>query len=198
MIVGYARTSTENQDAGYEAQHRDLTAKGCERIFAEQVSSVATRPKLEEALAFVREGDVLMVTRLDRLARSVQDLLRIVETLEKRKVTLTILNMQMDTSSATGRMMLQMIGAVAEFERRILLERQIEGISKAQREGKYKGRVPTARRQADEMRRLYDSGMSVTEIAKKLGIHRSNVYRVLALTQPTAAPDAGQAGSRAA
>lgn len=199
MIVGYARTSTENQDAGYEAQHRDLTAKGCERIFAEQVSSVATtRPKLEEALAFVREGDVLMVTRLDRLARSVQDLLRIVETLEKRKVTLTILNMQMDTSSATGRMMLQMIGAVAEFERRILLERQIEGISKAQREGKYKGRVPTARRQADEMRRLYESGMSVTEIAKKLGIHRSNVYRVLALTQPTAAPDAGQDSTRAA
>jgi DNA invertase Pin-like site-specific DNA recombinase len=195
MIVGYARTSTENQDAGYEAQHRDLTAHGCERIFAEQVSSVAKRIKLEEALNFVREGDVLVVTRLDRLARSLPDLLKIVEILEGRKVALKILNMQMDTSSATGRMMLQMIGAVAEFERRILLERQLEGIAKAKRDGKYKGRVPTARRQGDEMQKLLDSGMSITEIAKKTGVHRSNVYRVLALRK---APDVGQDGSRAA
>lgn len=195
MIVGYARTSTENQDAGYEAQHRDLTAHGCERIFAEQVSSVAKRIKLEEALNFVREGDVLVVTRLDRLARSLPDLLKIVEILEGRKVALKILNMQMDTSSATGRMMLQMIGAVAEFERKILLERQLEGIAKAKRDGKYKGRVPTARRQGDEMQRLLDSGMSITEIAKKTGVHRSNVYRVLALRK---APDVGQDGSRAA
>lgn len=195
MIVGYARTSTENQDAGYEAQHRDLTDHGCERIFAEQVSSVAKRIKLEEALNFVREGDVLVVTRLDRLARSLPDLLKIVEILEGRKVALKILNMQMDTSSATGRMMLQMIGAVAEFERKILLERQLEGIAKAKRDGKYKGRVPTARRQGDEMQKLLDSGMSITEIAKKTGVHRSNVYRVLALRK---APDVGQDGPRAA
>lgn len=197
MIVGYARTSTENQEAGFEAQIRDLKAAGCERIYSEQVSSVAKRDQLEQVLNFIREGDVLMVTRLDRLARSVQDLLKIVGIIEGRKATLTILNLMMDTSSATGRMMLQMLGVVAEFERKILLERQAEGIAKAKRDGKYVGRQPTALRKAPQMLAMIEAGERPVDVARKLGVGRASVYRVLALKK-IAATDGGQGGSRAA
>src|SRR4051812_47712530 len=127
MIVGYARTSTIDQVAGFEAQRRDLEAAGCERIFAEQVSSIGKRGKLEDGLAFVRAGDVFVVTKLDRLARSVAHLTRIVETLREKGVTLRILGLGLDTSTSTGRVMLNLLGSIAEFERDIMLERQREG-----------------------------------------------------------------------
>jgi DNA invertase Pin-like site-specific DNA recombinase len=183
MIVGYARTSTAGQIAGLEAQERELQAAGCEKILAEQVSSVAERQQLEAALDYVREGDCFCVTKLDRLARSVGDLLAIVARLEAKKVSLRVLSMSgtqsLDTSTATGRLMLAVIGAVGQAEREAMLEKQREGIRKAQREGRYKGRVPTARRQADEIIRLKDSGIRPTEIADRLGIGRASVYRVL-------------------
>src|SRR4051794_5797569 len=106
MLVGYARTSTLDQVAGFEAQIEALTKVGCEKLFREQVSSVAKRPALEEALGFVREGDALVVTKLDRLARSVAHLGEIVATLEKRKVGLKVLDLGLDTGTATGRLML--------------------------------------------------------------------------------------------
>lgn len=145
MFVGYARTSTVDQEAGLEAQQRDLRAAGCERLFSERVSSVAKRAALEEALRFVREGDVLVVTKPDRLARSTADLLALVGRLEARKVALRVLSMggqEIDTRSPTGRLMLTMLGAVAEFERALMLERQREGIAKARADGKYRGRTP--------------------------------------------------------
>lgn len=182
MIVGYARTSTFEQQAGLEAQDRDLRAAGAERIFAEQVSSVTARAQLDAALDFVRNGDTLMVAKPDRLARSTADLLAIVQRLEGRGVGLIVLSMggqKLDTRSPTGKLMLTMLGAVAEFERSLMLERQREGIAKAKADGRYKGRAPTARAQADEVRRLKSDGVRPTDIAIRLGMSRMSVYRCL-------------------
>ena len=183
MIIGYARTSSLGQVAGLEAQVRELRQAGAERIFSEQVSSVAQRDQLEQALDFCREGDSFTVTKLDRLARSVGDLLSIVARLEAKKVSLRVLSMSgsqsLDTSTATGRLMLAVIGAVGQAEREAMLERQREGIAKAKAQGRYKGRVPTVRRQATEIIRLKESGVRPSEIAVRLGIGRASVYRVL-------------------
>jgi len=182
MLVGYARTSTVEQEAGLEAQKRDLAAAGCERTFAERVSSVAARAELAAALAFVRQGDTLIVTKPDRLARSVADLLAIIGQLEAKGVALRVLSMggsEVDTRTPTGRLMLTMLGAVAEFERALMLERQREGIAKAKAEGKYQGRAPTAQRQAEAVRQMKAEGVRPVEIARRLGIGRASVYRIL-------------------
>src|SRR6202163_4072462 len=164
MNVGYARTSSLTQVAGLEAQERELRAAGCDKIFCEQVSSVAERQQLEAALDYVREGDSFTVTKLDRLARSVGDLLAIGARLEGKGVSLRVLSMSgtqpLDTGTATGRLMLAVIGAVGQAEREAMLERQREGISKAQREGKYRGRTPTVRRRAAEIIRLKEAGVT--------------------------------------
>ncbi|RVC64480.1 recombinase family protein [Mesorhizobium sp.] len=181
MFVGYARTSTVEQQAGYEAQLRDLKTQGCEKVFSEQVSSVnSNRPELERAIEFVREGDVLVVTRLDRLARSVGDLHRIVGRLEAKKVGLKILDMAIDTTSPTGRLLMNLVGSIAQFEREIMLARQREGIAKAKAEHKFKGRAPTARRKTSEVVSMHRAGKKPTEIAKAIGVGRSSVYRILA------------------
>jgi DNA invertase Pin-like site-specific DNA recombinase len=190
MLVGYARTSTVEQAAGLGAQERDLRAAGCEKLFSERVSSVAKRAQLDAALDFVRQGDVLTVAKPDRLARSTADLLSIVAGLERKGVALMILSMggqPLDTRSPTGKLMLTMLGAVAEFERALMLERQREGIAKAKEDGKYKGRVPTARRRADEVLRLKGEGMAPTRIAEQLGIGRASVYRIIAAATGEAA-----------
>jgi DNA invertase Pin-like site-specific DNA recombinase len=179
VIVGYARTSTIEQQASVEAQEADLRALGCEKIFAEQVSSVASRPQLEAALEFVREGDVLVVKSLDRLARSVIHMLQIQARLEAKSCSLRILDMNLDTSTSTGRFFLQIMGSVAEFERAMMLERQKIGIAKAKAAGKYKGRKPTARSKKVEVQRMWHLGMGPGAIAKSLGISRSSVYRCL-------------------
>jgi DNA invertase Pin-like site-specific DNA recombinase len=177
--IGYARTSTLEQKAGIEAQVRDLKAAGCEKVFKEQVSSVGKRVQLERALEFVREDDTLIVTKLDRLARSVAHLVEITETVEEKGAHLKVLQMGLDTSNATGRLMLNVIGSVAQFEREMMLERQREGIAKAKAEGKYKGRAPTAQAKAPEVRSLAAEGVRPTEIAKRIGIGRASVYRIL-------------------
>lgn len=181
MLIGYARTSTLDQTAGLEAQTRDLTAVGCERIFEEQVSSVdvSKRERLAEALSYAREGDTLVVTKLDRLARSVAHLVELLAQLEAKGVALRILAMGIDTSTPTGKLMLTILGGVAEFEREIMLERQREGIAKAKAAGKYKGRTPTARAKGEEVLALHGQGIGGTEIAKRLGIGRASVYRII-------------------
>lgn len=182
-LIGYARTSTLDQKAGLDAQRRDLEALGCQRLFIEQVSSVDVkeRRELAEALAFIREGDTLVVTKLDRLARSSQHLLEILETLTAKGAALRILNMGIDTGTPTGKLMLTIMGGVAEFERAIMLERQREGIAKAKAAGKYKGRKPTAQAKASEVRKLSAEGLGATAIAKEVGIGRASVYRILAV-----------------
>lgn len=181
MLIGYARTSTLDQKAGIDAQVRDLEAVGCTKLFREQVSSVdvANREQLALALEFVREGDVLVVTKLDRLARSVAHLLTILDALRAKGASLRILNMGIDTSTPTGKLMLTVLGSVAEFEREIMLERQREGIARAKNEGKYKGRKATAKAKSAEVMNLYKNGVSASEIAKELCIGRASVYRIL-------------------
>ena len=179
MLIGYARTSTLEQVAGFDAQHRELTALGCKKVFAEQVSSVADRPKLAAALDELREGDILVVTKLDRLARSMRDLMNIVDKIQERQASLRIVAMNLDTTTPTGRLMLSMLGSVAQFEREMMLERQREGIAKAKAEGLYKGRKPTAMAKAGDVKALAAKGTGATEIAKTLGIGRASVYRAL-------------------
>ena len=182
QLVGYARTSTTEQVAGFEAQIQKLSEAGVEKMFEEQVSSVGMREALERAIDYVREGDTLIVTKLDRLARSTSHLLTIIDHLEEKGVALRILDFgggQVDSKSPNGRLTLTMFGAMAQFERELMLERQRDGIAKAKAEGKYKGRKPTVRNQADEIARLKDSGMGATAIAAKLGVGRASVYRVL-------------------
>lgn len=179
-LVGYARTSTLDQIAGLDAQLRDLTEAGCSKVFQEQVSSVDTkRPELERVLEYVREGDTLVVTKLDRLARSMANLMDIMGKLAKKGVSLKVLALNLDTSTPTGKLMLNMLGSIAEFERDLMLERQREGIAKAKAEGKYQGRAPTARRKADDIKRLKAEGKTADAIAAELGIGRSSVFRVL-------------------
>ena len=183
MLVGYSRVSTLEQVAGLEAQIEQLSKAGCsEKIFKEQVSSVGERAQLEAALDFVREGDALVVVRLDRLARSTSDLLSLLDRLEAKKVGLRILDFggaEMDTQSPTGKLVLTMFGALAQFERELMLVRQREGIEKAKREGRYKGRAPTARRRLPEMRELAEQGLTPPEIASRLNCSRASVYRLL-------------------
>jgi DNA invertase Pin-like site-specific DNA recombinase len=183
MLVGIARTSTLDQQAGLEAQVRDLQAFGCEEVYQEQVSSVGERPQLDAAIKSLRKGDKLVVTKLDRLARSVRHLGELLETLEAKGAGLVILSMggqQIDTTTATGKMMLNVMASVAQFEREMMLERQREGIAKAKAEGKYTGRKPTAMNKSDAALSLLKSGMSKATVCEQLGISRASLYRILA------------------
>ena len=179
MIIGYARTSTVEQQAGFEAQQSELNSVGCTKVFAEQVSSVAQRSQLDAALAYIRDGDVLVVTKLDRLARSMRDLLAIVSQIESKGASLRILAMNLDTTTATGKLMLNVLGSVAEFERSMMLERQKDGIAKARTEGKYKGRVPTAQAKASDVHALASEGLGAVAIAERLKVSRTSVWRIV-------------------
>ena len=180
-IVGYGRTSSAEQRAGLEAQIAELEAAGATKVFQEHVSSVdAQRPQLRAALDWVRDGDTFMVTKPDRLARNVTDLLRIVEDLKARNVTVRIMSMGVDTSTATGVLILQVLGAVSQWERSVMLERQRHGIAKAKADGKYRGRAPTARAKTPEVMQMKAEGKTVAQIAKSVGISRASVYRAFA------------------
>jgi DNA invertase Pin-like site-specific DNA recombinase len=185
MLIGYARTSTIEQIAGLEAQERDLKAAGVDKAFAEQTSAVGPRAALEAAIEFAREGDTLVVTKLDRLARSVANACQIVERLQAKGVALRVLAMGLDTSTPTGRLMLNMLASVAQFEREVMLERQREGIAKAKGEGAYKGRKPTARAKSADILQLAANGLKREEIADQLGVGVASVYRILAANRTT-------------
>ena len=182
MLIGIARTSTLEQKAGLEAQLRELEAYGCEKIYQEQVSSVAEREQLNAALSSLRSGDKLVVTKLDRLARSVKHLGEIVETINKADASLVVLDMggtAIDTSNPTGKLILNVMSSVAQFEREMMLERQREGIAKAKAEGKYKGRKPTARAKTEMVLLAKKQGLSPTQIMRDLGISKTSYYRIL-------------------
>jgi DNA invertase Pin-like site-specific DNA recombinase len=185
-VVGYARTSTADQDAGLEAQVRDLKEAGCEKIFSEQVSSVAERKQLSACLDYLREDDTLMVTKPDRLARSTADLLGIEADLAKRGVALVVKSMGLDTrgngSNPTTRLQLTILAAVAQFEREIMLERQREGIQAAKAKGKYKGRPANKEKHAAIMR-MHADGVGPAQIAQQLNVARSNVYKIIGETR---------------
>ena len=176
MQIGYARVSTLGQSLEVQLEH----LKDCDVVFREKVSgATAERTELEALLRNISKGDVLIVTKIDRLARSTKDLLEIVETLEKKNAALKILNMNLDTSTPTGRLMLTMLGAIAEFERTLMLERQAEGIAKAKENGKYKGRKPTAMAKAAQVLAMVQEGATQAKIGAELGISKMSIHRIL-------------------
>jgi DNA invertase Pin-like site-specific DNA recombinase len=178
--AGLAERYARARDRQLEAWADEIVAAvGVKKVFAEQVSSVAEREMLAQALDFIREGDVLVVTKLDRLARSMRDLMEIVDRIKAKGASLRILNMGMDTTTPTGELILNVLGSVAQFERAIMLERQREGIAKAKSEGKYKGRKPTAKEKAAEVLALHKQGVGASDIARQLKIGRSSVYRAI-------------------
>jgi len=180
MIVGYARTSTIEQIAGFESQLLALKKAGCEKIYQEQVSSVGNRVQLDAAMEFVREHDTLVVTKLDRLARSMKDLMDIIQELDRKKVGLRILDLGIDTQTPTGKLMLTILGGIAQFEREVMLERQREGVNKAKSEGKYTGRKPIDDKRKALILELDKQGLTRSKIAKSVGVGQATVYRVLA------------------
>ena len=175
--IGYARVSTTDQENAIQVAA--LKAVGCDIIREEKASGTTTKGRNELAtiLDFIRAGDVLVVTRVDRLARSIGDLQTIARTLRDKGAALQATEQPIDTSSAAGKAFFDMLGVFAEFETNLRRERQTEGIAKAKAEGVYKGRKPTIG--ADEVQRLRSQGMGATDIAKTLGIGRASVYRLL-------------------
>jgi len=177
MIVGYARVSSSSQSL--EVQHEQLQAAGCEKVFAEKRSglTIEGRDALSDAIDFVREGDVLAVTRLDRLARSVVDLHRLIGRLSAKGCGFRVLQQSgIDTTTSTGKLTLSVLGAVAEFEADIRRDRQREGIERAKAKGVYRGRrsnIDTAR-----INTLMAAGITPAAIAREMGIGRASVYRL--------------------
>ena len=176
-MYGYARVSTSDQDLTLQTE--TLTQYGCEMIRSEKVSGTSTdnRHELNTLLDFVREGDELVVTRIDRLARSVFDLQKIVRSLAEKGVALKATEQPIDTSTAAGKCFLDMLSVFAEFETNLRRERQMEGVAKAKAAGKYKGRPASIN--AVRLREMKANGASVKEICGELGISRASVYRLL-------------------
>jgi DNA invertase Pin-like site-specific DNA recombinase len=178
-VYGYARVSSTDQDLAI--QEAALRAAGCEIIRAEKRSGTTTegRTELRTLVEFARQGDSIVVTRIDRLARSIADLATIVRILEGKGVTLRATEQPIDTSTAAGRCFLQMLGVFAEFETNLRRERQLEGIAKAKAAGVYEGKGRPATISADKVRELAASGVGPSAIARELGISRMSVHRVL-------------------
>jgi DNA invertase Pin-like site-specific DNA recombinase len=177
--IGYARVSTTDQDC--TIQEEALRAAGCNLIRAEKMSGTSRdgREELKLCLQLLRPGDTLVVTRIDRLARSVADLEGIVKEVGEKGAHLRATEQPVDTSSPAGKAFLQMLGVFAEFETALRRERQLEGIAKAKAEGVYKGRKPSV--PVSEVTRLHGEGVSPSEIAKRLGVGRTSVYRALGM-----------------
>jgi DNA invertase Pin-like site-specific DNA recombinase len=175
---GYARVSTMDQDLSI--QKAALKAAGCDIIRAEKASGTRRdgRTELQVLLDFLRPGDTLVVTRIDRLARSVKDLQDIVHELRTKRVALKATEQPIDTSTAAGKAFLDMLGVFAEFEANLRRERQLEGITAAKAAGVYKGRKPSI--DADRVPQMTVEGVGASEIARRLGIARASVYRLLA------------------
>ncbi|SHJ16177.1 Site-specific DNA recombinase [Malonomonas rubra DSM 5091] len=177
-IIGYARVSTADQQL--DVQIEQLQTAGCEKIYREKVSGAdISRPQLSALLDYAREGDTVVCCKLDRIARSTKHLLEVVDHLQQKNIAFRALNINLDTTTPTGKLMLTMLGAIAEFERELMLERQREGIAKAKAAGKYKGRKPTVLAQTKRIVELAEQGKKKTEIAAELNVGLSSVYRIL-------------------
>lgn len=175
-MIGYARVSTRGQSL--ETQLNSL--QDCDKIFKEVISGAKNnRPELAALLNYVREGDTVKVTKLDRLARNTKHLLEISDYLESKQVRLLIMNIGIDTATPTGKLMISIIAAIATFEREIMLERQAEGIALARLKGRYTGRKATARAKTTEVLDLLAQGASKPAISKQLNISITSIYRIV-------------------
>ncbi len=178
-IIGYGRVSTKDQSL--ELQEEKLKEYGCEKIFMEKQSGAKSdREELAKALEYLREGDKLVVYKIDRLARSTFDLHKIAKDLEERGIALVFIKEQIDFSTPSGKFMFTMLGAVAEFERDIINERTAEGRERAKAKGTHMGRKGKAEKDVKKALKLYDeresNGLSVNEIVKMTGVPRSTIY----------------------
>lgn len=176
-LIGYARVSSTDQKL--EVQLDQLSKLGVDRVYQEKASGAdADRVELAAMLDYVRQGDTVVACKLDRIARSTAHLLSIVEKLKVKGVTLKVLNIDLDTATPTGKLMLTMLGAIATFEREMMLERQADGIAKAKAKGVYTGRKPTARAKSAEVVALLDQGKTKEAVASALKIGVASVYRI--------------------
>jgi len=182
MKIGYARVSTSEQDFGLAAQEAELTVAGCERIYADRVSgTVASRPELDRMLDSLREGDQVVIVRLDRLARSLPHLLELAAQFEAQGVDLTSLHESLDTSTPTGRFTYSVLGAVAQLERDLISARTKAGLAAAKEQGRTGGRPPALTdAQEQHAKELRAAGKPVAEIADLLGTSRQTIYRATA------------------
>jgi DNA invertase Pin-like site-specific DNA recombinase len=185
--IGYSRVSTNDQDT--TAQVMRLEAAGCQRIFQETISSrVEHRPQLQACLEYLREGDALVTVRLDRLARSTQELLEIAQGLESRSIDLVVLDQAIDTSTPAGKLMFAVLAAIAQFERDLIRERTLDGLARAKAQGKVGGRRPTiAGQKAQLVKRLAAEGQSIRQIAASIDASPSAVHRLLSKASSAAA-----------
>lgn len=187
MRIGYARVSTREQNP--EAQEDALKAAGCEKVFVDRITGkLAKRPGLDQALMVVREGDQFVITKLDRLGRSLEDLLALSRRLDEGGVGLTVLDQGIDTSTPVGRMFFQILGAVAEFEHSLMSQRTMDGLAAARARGRTGGQKPKLRpRQIKLAQEMYDElgsdgkrKYTVQQIADEFGVSRPTIYRHLA------------------
>lgn len=178
-FVGYARVSSIEQDLS--TQLDSLKAANCKKIYSEKKSGTKSedRDQLEACLDYMREGDTLVVTRIDRLSRSLYDLQSLIRKLKEEGIHLKATNQPIDTSSASGKAFFDMLGVFAEFETSLRYERQLEGIARAKKAGKYKGRQPTARAQSHKVIELINEGYTRQSVATQLNISIASVYRIL-------------------
>jgi DNA invertase Pin-like site-specific DNA recombinase len=178
--IGYARVSTRDQHP--EAQADALTSARCERVFTDKASGkLARRPELDQALRTLRAGDQLVVTKLDRLGRSLEHLIELSNQLQADGVDLVVLDQGIDTSTAVGRMFFQILGAIAEFEHALMSERTMDGLAAARARGRTGGQRPKlGERQARLAREMYEAGeLTVAQIAAEFGVTRPTIYRHL-------------------
>jgi DNA invertase Pin-like site-specific DNA recombinase len=177
-IIGYLRPDTNEQNV--KSQLDQLNAAGASKIFQEQPAGTKRdRPQLDKLMAAVQGGDTLVVTSMDRIARNTRHLLEIVESLNSAGASLKVIDQGIDTSTPHGEVLRMLLDAIADFERQILRESQSVGIARAKREGRYKGRKPTAMAKTDEVLALSDQGVTRQKIADQLGIGVASVYRIL-------------------
>lgn len=182
MKIGYARVSTDDQELGLQIDA--LQEAKCDKIFQDKMSGTKKeRPGLEQMLEFAREGDSIVIYRLDRLGRSMTDLIQLVGQLEARKIHLRSLSEDLDTTSSTGKLIFHIFGAIAEFERNLIRERTMAGLAAARKRGRLGGR-PTKldEQRIKEIRILFnDPEIAVNDIAKRYGVSRGTIYRALNL-----------------
>lgn len=186
MKVGYARVSTREQQGSLRNQHEALQEAGCSKVFQDRLSGArAERPGLSAALEYLRDGeDTLVVARLDRLGRSLPDALRTVQALADRKIGLQALDVQLDTSTASGRLMLNMLLMLAEWERELLRERTREGVARARAAGRLPGPKPKLNpEQVEAVRASVAGGQTVAAVARSFGVSRPTIYKALGAPQ---------------
>lgn len=191
-LVGYGRISTSDQNT--DAQRDALTTAGCERIFLDTASGkLARRPKLDDALDFLRPGDTLVITKLDRLGRSVRNLVDLSATLSERRVDLRVLDQGIDTSTPGDKLTFRILGAIAEFERDLISERTRDGLNAARARGRKGGRRPKMTpAKLETARKLYGAREhTVAQIAEIIGVSRSTVHRVLSVAEQVPVRNAG-------